>query len=81
MNREPGAADVDGILTLPGAAAFLGELRECNRRRILLDAASEIVDARAFWHVGGCFKRPTSRVDPERKRPGHLLPDIVGDRQ
>ena len=43
--RQAGAADIDRFLILPRPAAFFGELRERNRRRILLDPASEILNS------------------------------------
>jgi len=51
VDRETGAAGVDSFLTLPGAPQFFGELRKCNRRRILLDPASKIVDALVVGHA------------------------------
>ena len=50
MNREPGAADLDRFFVLPGAPAFFRELRESDRRRILLDPASKVVNARLVGH-------------------------------
>jgi hypothetical protein len=50
VDRETVAAGVDGFLTLSGAPQFFGQLREGNRRRILLDPASEIVDALVVGH-------------------------------
>ena len=44
MEGQAGAADIDRFLILARPAAFFGELRERNRRRILLDPASEILD-------------------------------------
>ena len=55
MNRQAGAADVDGVLMLPGAPVFFGELREGDGRRILLDPAPKVCDSRIFRHaVGRC---------------------------
>ena len=51
MQPEAGAADVDRFLVLPGAAAFFGELRKRNRRRILLDPASKVFNARVVSHI------------------------------
>ena len=42
---------VDRLLVLPGAPVFFGELRKGNRRRILLDAASKVVDSRIVSHA------------------------------
>src|SRR2546428_9692133 len=49
-NLQAGAADVDRFLKLPGAPELLGELRKSNRRRILLDPASKVVDPRIVAH-------------------------------
>lgn len=43
--NETGAADRDGFLGFAGAPAFFGELRKSNRRRVLLDPASQFVNA------------------------------------
>jgi hypothetical protein len=50
VDGQAGAADVDGFLDLPRAAALLCELRKCNRRRILLDPASKIFDPLIVCH-------------------------------
>ena len=51
MNREAGPAGVDRFLMyFSGPPALFGELGKSNRRRILLDPASQIVNARIFGH-------------------------------
>src|SRR5437867_8353639 len=50
MDGEAGAAGVDGFVKMSGAAALFGELRERNRRRVLLDPASKVFDSRVFGH-------------------------------
>jgi hypothetical protein len=40
MLLEAAAADLYSLVVLSCAAVFLGELREGNRRRVLLDPAS-----------------------------------------
>ena len=42
VNGQAGTADVHGLLKLAGAAVFLGQLRERDRRRVLLDPSSQI---------------------------------------
>ena len=44
MTREAAATDLYGFLVLSLAAVFLGELCDGDRRRILLDPASKLVD-------------------------------------
>ena len=51
MDGEAGAAHLDRLGVLPGAAVLLGELRECNRRRVLLDPASEVLNTRIVGHA------------------------------
>ena len=41
---EAGAADVDRFVEPARAPAFLGQLRERNRRRVFLDPASKVVN-------------------------------------
>src|SRR4051812_39421282 len=53
MNLEPRAGDRDGFFVRSGAAAFFGELREGDRRRILLDPAPQIVNPRRVGHRYG----------------------------
>src|SRR5262245_60817600 len=50
MEGQAGAADDDRFLILPHPAAFFGELRERNRRRILLDPAPEILNSWTVHH-------------------------------
>src|SRR5438552_1226581 len=50
VNLETGAANVDRFLKLPRAPELLGKLRKSNRRRILLDPASKVVDTAAVGH-------------------------------
>ena len=50
MNGEAGAAHLDRFFVAAGAPAFFGELRKRNRRRILLDPASKIVNPLILGH-------------------------------
>src|SRR5438105_1729135 len=50
MDAQSNAADVDGLAERSGAAALLGELRKCHRRRVLLDPASKVVNPRIVEH-------------------------------
>ena len=50
MDGEARAANVHGFLELPRAAALFGKLRKCNRRRILVDPASKVFNARIIGH-------------------------------
>jgi hypothetical protein len=58
MDREAGAANVHRFLKLRRPPAFLGELREGDRRRVFLDPASKIVDALVVGH------RPLTGLQP-----------------
>ena len=44
VNRETGAAGGYGFRELAGAAVLFGELGESDRRRILLDPASQVFE-------------------------------------
>ena len=48
MPRQTGATAMYGFVVIPRPAVFLGELREGNRRRILLDPASKLLEPRVF---------------------------------
>src|SRR5687768_10132770 len=48
MNRKPGAARCDRLLIIARSPIFLGKLRKRNRRRILLDPASKLLDPRVL---------------------------------
>ena len=50
MNGESGAADADGFCVLPCPPVLLRELRERDRRRILLDPASKVFNPRIVRH-------------------------------
>ena len=50
MEGQSGAADINRFLILPRPAAFFGELREGNRRRVLLDPASKFFNPRIIRH-------------------------------
>jgi hypothetical protein len=50
VQGEAGAADGNGLLHATGASKFLGEWRKCERRRILLDPASKIVNPFTVRH-------------------------------
>jgi hypothetical protein len=52
MDGEPGAADLDGFGMLPRPPVLLRELRERDRRRILLDPASKIFNPGIVGHQG-----------------------------
>ena len=44
VTHQPLAADADGFVRLPRAAVLLRELREGDRRRVVLDPAPEFID-------------------------------------
>ena len=50
MNGETRAAGDDGLVIAAGAPVFLSELRKRNRRRILLDPASKLLNSRIVGH-------------------------------
>ena len=50
MVRQAVLAEGDGFPRAAGAAQFFGERGESERRRVLLDPASEFLDARAVRH-------------------------------
>src|SRR5215470_7636414 len=52
MEGQASAADIDRFLILPHPAAFFGELRERDRRRVFLDPAPEILNS---WTVRHSF--------------------------
>jgi hypothetical protein len=51
MLREAGLADSDRFFTVAGPPVFLCKLRKSNRRRILLDPASKVLDSRVIRHA------------------------------
>src|SRR5215213_6760946 len=51
VDPQARAADLHRLRMLTGAAVFLGQLCKSNRSRILLDAASQVVDTRVVGHV------------------------------
>ena len=51
VNRETGAARLDRFFELASPPELLSELRKRNRRRILLDPASKVVDALIVGHI------------------------------
>jgi len=50
MKGESGLTDLDGFGRFAGAPQFLGEGREGERRRILLDPATQFLNAGALRH-------------------------------
>lgn len=50
MDRKAGTRDANGVGEIAGAPVFLGKLRECDRPRILVDAAAQLLDTRAIGH-------------------------------
>jgi hypothetical protein len=46
MLDEAGPTDADGFLRVAGAAVLFRQLREDDRRRVLIDPAPEFLDAR-----------------------------------
>ena len=50
IGGEAGPAHGDGFFGPPGAAELFGKLGESNRRRILVEPASKVLDARSVWH-------------------------------
>ena len=53
MNGESRAAHVHRLFELSCAAVLFGELRESDRRRVLLDPSSEIFETRIVSHRYG----------------------------
>ena len=51
MTSKTAAADIDGLLMPAGAPTLFGELRKRNRRRIVFDPASQVVQADGFRHA------------------------------
>jgi len=49
--RQAVPADANGVVELAGSPMLLGELRKCNRRRILLDPASKFFNPRIVRHA------------------------------
>lgn len=74
VNREAGPADADRFPRPAGTAKFLGERRKRQRRRILLDPASQIVDARAVRHGDSVVQLSRSLVP--RPRAAAALPAL-----
>ena len=60
MMRETFAADANGLLELAGAATLLRELRKGQRRRILLDPASQVFEAVRVGHADSLLCRGLS---------------------
>jgi hypothetical protein len=58
---QTGAADTDRLLCATGAAKLLGEGRKRERRRILVDPASQVIDPRAVRHGEQCTADPRRR--------------------
>ena len=50
VQRQTGAADADGLLEVAGSPALLRQLGEGDRRRVLLNPASKILDATGVGH-------------------------------
>jgi hypothetical protein len=72
MKRKAGPADLDRFLVVPVAAQFFAELREGDRRRILVDPASKVVNARGVAH-GSAYGTTVTVTVPTPVRPGPLL--------
>ena len=72
MTGEAGAADVHRFLQLPCPAALFGELRESDRRRILLDPASKVFNPRIVCQ---------GLVHHDVQRNAGVAPLAVHDRQ
>ena len=51
MDREARAAGLDRLFVAASAPVLFGELRKRNRRRVLLDPASKLFNARIVRHV------------------------------
>ena len=62
MDGETGAAGCDRVVELTGATVLLGELRKSNRRRVLLNPASKVVNA--------CGRGHGSNYEPTAGRQG-----------
>src|SRR5438874_8616465 len=78
MDGEAGAAGLNGFGELAGAAILLGELRERDRRRVLVDPASKVLDSGVLRHARSW---PGSGSDGDRRALERLLSDIVGNRE
>ena len=50
VQGESGAADLDGLVQPTGTPELFGKGRKCERRRILVDPASQLLNARAVRH-------------------------------
>ena len=61
MDCEAGVTGVYGLVVAARTPVFLGELSECDRRRVGLDPASKRLNARVVGH-SGCLRR--SRAEP-----------------
>jgi hypothetical protein len=57
MDRHTGAADAHGFRRAAGAAELFGERRKRQRRRILLDPAPQVFNARAVRHRDSLLQR------------------------
>ena len=51
MRDEAGLTDIDRFLKAAGPSELLGELRKRNRRRILLNPASKVLDPRVVGQL------------------------------
>jgi hypothetical protein len=51
MAREPGPTDPNRISEPPCAPVFLGGLSECDRRRVVIGPAPELLDSRMVGHL------------------------------
>lgn len=89
MMNEAGAADANRFFVRAGAPALFSELRENQRRRVLLDPASKLENAWFVCHVPVSVVERPQRRSPlpslwSRHRNGHRLaghrerPGLVG---
>ena len=87
VNREAGPADLDRFLMLSSAPAFLGELREGDRRRIPVDPAPQIVNSVVVGHrlftapnTLDLFSRRSIHLEDDR-RPTNSSTAFLGERE
>ncbi len=75
MDFEPGVAGSNRLLIAARSTVLFRELGKSNRRRVRLDPASKLLDARIVWHDR------TLRRDRHSLGDYRRLPGLVRDRQ
>ena len=71
MKGKPRPADAYRFLQAPGTTEFLGERGKRERRRILLDPASQVVNALIVRHGAQCSVGRTACAPDTRRRIGY----------